>query len=115
MRQVPNAENDGQSAGARSGTDPGASDTAPQTQCVVDQEVHRLIEEAHAQVTALLSGHGDQREGLIRALLQAETGDAADADAYAAAGVAIHIPEVESDMSARSGNWIHGRPVNVLR
>ena len=70
----------------------GASETSPRTQWVVDQEVHRLIEEAHAEVTTLLSAHRDQLEGLTRALLQAETLDAGDA--YAAAGVPSHTPGV---------------------
>ncbi len=64
---------------------PGASETSPQTQLVVDQEVRRMVEEAHGEVTRLLTEHRDQLDSLARALLKAETLDAADA--YAAAGV----------------------------
>jgi cell division protease FtsH len=66
---------------------PGASETSPQTQWLVDQEVQRLIEEAHVDVTALLTDHRPQLESLSRALLAAETLDAPAA--YAAAGVAM--------------------------
>ena len=64
---------------------PGASETSPQTQLVVDQEVRRMVEEAHAEVTRLLTEHRDQLDSLARALLEAETLDAPEA--YAAAGV----------------------------
>jgi cell division protease FtsH len=64
---------------------PGAAETSPQTQWLVDQEVQRLIEEAHASVTQLLTDHRSQLESLARALLAAETLDGLDA--YAAAGV----------------------------
>jgi cell division protease FtsH len=64
---------------------PGASETSPQTQWLVDQEVQGLIEHAHAEVTQLLTDRRAQLERLARALLAGETLDA-DA-AYAAAGV----------------------------
>jgi cell division protease FtsH len=64
---------------------PGASETSESTQRLVDEEVRRLVEDAHAEVTKMLSEHRDQLESLTRALLDAETLDAADA--YAAAGV----------------------------
>ena len=73
---------------------PGASETSPQTQWLVDQEVQRLIEDAHAQVTRLLTDHRPQLERLTRALLAAETLDA-DA-AYAAA----RVPTRPSDPSS---------------
>jgi cell division protease FtsH len=66
---------------------PGASETSPQTQWLVDQEVERLIETAHGTVTQLLTDHRAQLESLARAVLAAETLDAPDA--YAAAGVAM--------------------------
>jgi cell division protease FtsH len=64
---------------------PGAAETSPQTQWLLDQEVQHLIEAAHTTVTQLLTGHRSQLESLTHALLAAETLDAADA--YAAAGV----------------------------
>ncbi len=70
---------------------PGSSETSPQTQWLVDEEVHRLVDEAHAQVTQLLTGHRDQLDGLAHALLAAETLDAIDA--YAAAGISMRRTE----------------------
>ena len=64
---------------------PGASDTSPETQRLLDEEVHKLVEGAHAQVTRMLEDHRDQLESLARALLSAETLDSADA--YPAAGL----------------------------
>ena len=46
--------------------------------------IRRLVDEAHADVTKLLTDHRAQLESLTRALLKSETLDAADA--YAAAG-----------------------------
>ena len=62
----------------------GASEISPQTQWLIDDQVRRLVDDAHAEVTQLLAEHRDQLESLTRALLDAETLDAADA--YAAAG-----------------------------
>jgi cell division protease FtsH len=64
---------------------PGSSETSETTQRLVDEEVRRLVEDAHAEVTGLLSKHRNQLESLARALLAAETLDAPEA--YAAAGV----------------------------
>jgi cell division protease FtsH len=63
---------------------PGTAETSPDTQRLIDEEVRRLVDEAHADVTKLLSDHRAQLESLTRALLKSETLDAADA--YAAAG-----------------------------
>jgi cell division protease FtsH len=64
---------------------PGASETSQETQRIVDNEVHTLVETAHQDVTRLLEEHRDQLEHLAQALLKAETLDAPEA--YAAAGV----------------------------
>jgi cell division protease FtsH len=74
---------------------PGVSETSPQMQYVVDQEVQRLIEEAHGEVTQLLAENRDKLDSLARALLAAETLDAADA--YAAAGVRMRSAELVPD------------------
>ena len=66
---------------------PGASETSPQTQWAIDQEVQRLVEGAHTEVTQLLAGHRQQLDSLAKALLKAETLDAPTA--YAAAGVPL--------------------------
>jgi cell division protease FtsH len=72
---------------------PGASETSPQTQWLVDQEVQRLVEDAHAEVVQLLGERRSQLDSLAHALLDAETLDAEDA--YAAAGVPmpVAVPE----------------------
>jgi cell division protease FtsH len=72
---------------------PGASETSPQTQWLVDEEVRRIVDDAHAEVTHLVSEHREQLEGLTHALLKAETLDAADA--YAAASVPMRTAELQ--------------------
>jgi cell division protease FtsH len=70
---------------------PGVSETSETTQRLIDEEVRRLVDSAHEEVTRLLVEHRDQLEGLAQALLKVETLDAQDA--YAAAGVAAHSAE----------------------
>jgi cell division protease FtsH len=64
---------------------PGAAQTSETTQRLVDEEVRRIVEEAHNAVTKLLSDHRDQLDSLTEALLAAETLD--EEDAYRAARV----------------------------
>jgi cell division protease FtsH len=64
---------------------PGVSEVAPETQKLVDDEVRRIVEEAHRDVIALLGEHRGQLDSLANALLEHETLD--EDDAYAAAGV----------------------------
>jgi len=64
---------------------PGASDISPVTQQLVDEEVRHLIEDAHEQVTQLMSANRDKLEGLAEALLGHETLE--QDEAYAAAGI----------------------------
>ena len=73
---------------------PGVSETSPETQSLVDDEVRRLVDDAHAEVTQLLTEHRDQLDSLANALLKAETLDAADA--YGAAGIPMRTPEPEA-------------------
>ncbi len=72
---------------------PGVSPTSEHTQRTVDDEVHRLVEGAHQEVTSLLTEHRNQLDSLAQALLSAETLDAPAA--YAAAG--LPMPEMEPD------------------
>jgi cell division protease FtsH len=72
---------------------PGASETSPQMQWLVDEEVRRIIDDAHAEVTQLIQDHRDQLDSLSHALLKAETLDAPDA--YAAAGVPMRAAELQ--------------------
>ena len=55
---------------------PGTSELSPQTQAAVDEEVRRVIEEAHQAVTTLLTDHRAQLDSLASSLLSAETLDA---------------------------------------
>jgi cell division protease FtsH len=77
---------------------PGAAETSPQTQWLVDQEVQHLVEASHATVTKLLAAHRPQLENLARSLLAEETLD--EPAAYAAAGVATHLVEPSSETLA---------------
>jgi cell division protease FtsH len=77
---------------------PGASEASEQTQSLVDQEVRRLVDDAHAEVTQLLSEHRDQLDHLSHALLDAETLDAVDA--YTAAGVPMRGVELQPESAA---------------
>ncbi|MBV9534333.1 MAG: ATP-dependent zinc metalloprotease FtsH [Solirubrobacterales bacterium] len=74
---------------------PGSSETSPQTQWLIDDEVHGLIDDAHAEVTHLLSDHRDQLDSLAHKLLEAETLDAPDA--YAAANVPMRAAELQPE------------------
>ncbi|MDX6411637.1 MAG: cell division protease FtsH [Gaiellaceae bacterium] len=64
---------------------PGTAEVSPQTQQLVDDEVRRIVEEAHQQVTALLRENRGRLDSLAAALLEHETLD--EDDVYAAAGV----------------------------
>jgi cell division protease FtsH len=70
---------------------PGLSETSEATHDLVDEEVRKLVENAHEEVTRLLAEHREQLESLTQALLKAETLDGKDA--YAAAGVPAHEEE----------------------
>src|SRR5688500_9212260 len=48
---------------------PGVSEVSEHTQKVVDEEVRRIVEEAHQEVTRLLSEHRDRLDSLTEALL----------------------------------------------
>jgi cell division protease FtsH len=64
---------------------PGASETSESTQRLVDEEIRRIVETAHGEVTQLLRAHRPELDSLVGALLEHETLD--EADAYAAAGL----------------------------
>jgi cell division protease FtsH len=63
---------------------PGVAEVSPETQRLVDEEVRRIVEEAHQEVVALLQANRDKLDSLAAALLEHETLD--EEDAYAAAG-----------------------------
>ena len=75
---------------------PGVSEVSPQTQALIDEEVQRLIDDAHRAVTALLTDHRAQLDSLASALLAAETLDAPAA--YAAAMVPPRPPANQAEL-----------------
>jgi cell division protease FtsH len=79
---------------------PGTSETSAATAQLIDDEVRRIVDEAHGEVTRLLSDHRDQLESLTRALLEAETLDSDDA--YAAAGQAAHVEAEDPPLDTRA-------------
>ena len=64
---------------------PGVPEVAPETQKLLDDEVRRIVGEAHAEVVTLLTENRPRLDALASALLEHETLD--EADAYEAAGV----------------------------
>jgi cell division protease FtsH len=64
---------------------PGAAPVSAETQRIVDEEVHQLVERCQAEVTELLTENRDKLDALVRALMERETLD--EEDAYAVAGV----------------------------
>jgi cell division protease FtsH len=65
---------------------PGTSDISEHTQQLIDEEVRRIVDEAHQQVVTLLRANRAKLDSLAQALLEHETLD--EDAAYAAAGVA---------------------------
>jgi cell division protease FtsH len=64
---------------------PGAAQVSEETQRLIDEEVRRLVADAHVEVRALLDENRGRLDSLAKALLEHETLD--QADAYAAAGL----------------------------
>jgi cell division protease FtsH len=64
---------------------PGVAEVSPETQRLIDEEVRRVVAEAHQDVVALLRANRAKLDSLAHALLEHETLD--EDDAYAAAGV----------------------------
>ncbi len=64
---------------------PGAEEVSPATKQLLDQEVHHLVEDAHEQVTQLLSGNRGRLDALAQGLLDHETLE--QEEAYAIAGI----------------------------
>jgi cell division protease FtsH len=75
------------------GSYPGASEVSPRTQEQIDEEVRRIVEEAHKDVLALLEENRGKLDSLAAALIEHETLD--EDDAYTAAGVAHAHSEPE--------------------
>jgi cell division protease FtsH len=63
---------------------PGAAETSEATQRLVDEEVRRIVESAHTEVSGLLREHRANLDSLVARLLDRETLDGVDAYAAAA-------------------------------
>src|ERR1700747_2286033 len=83
---------------------PGASETSPQTQWLVDQEVQKIVDAAHGDVVALLKENRDKLDSLAAALLEHETLD--EDEAYAAA-------QVEKRAESATGEVAGGAPKDL--
>jgi cell division protease FtsH len=86
------------SADGRAAYYPGGSEVSERTQELVDQEMRRIVDEAHQQVTKLLQENRGKLDALAKALLEHETLD--EEDAYAAAGVERQPDEASGELSA---------------
>src|SRR5947199_620795 len=64
---------------------PGVAEVSQDTQKLLDDEVRRIVDEAHDEVVALLHEHRDKLDSLVTALLEHAPLD--EDDAYRAAGV----------------------------
>ena len=78
---------------------PGVSESSEATQRLVDEEVRKLVNSSHEEVTQLLVERREQLDSLTQALLKSETLEAKDA--YAAAGVPMR-PEERQEEAAVS-------------
>ena len=77
---------------------PGVSETSQATQQLVDDEVRRLVDDAHREVTEVLGAHRPQLDALTHALLEVETLDGIDA--YRAAGLPMQLPDQSQPRAA---------------
>jgi cell division protease FtsH len=75
---------------------PSANGTSEQTHRLIDTEVRRIVEAAHAEASELLGSERDRLDALAQALIEHETLD--EVDAYGAAGIPHGVDE-DSDVS----------------
>jgi cell division protease FtsH len=83
---------------------PGGAEASPETQKLLDQEVRRIVTDAHADVVALLTDNRARLDALASALLEHETLD--EVDAYAAAGVTRPQPSLVGELAAAARSRI---------
>jgi cell division protease FtsH len=86
---------------------PGVAEVSPDTQSLIDEEVHRIVEEGHREVVELLEQNRGKLDSLAAALLEHETLD--EVDAYAAAGVPRAGKAGAGPYSAAARSRIGGR------
>jgi cell division protease FtsH len=85
---------------------PGVPEASPHTQQLVDDEVRRIVEEAHGEVLELLRQNRDKLDSLAAALLEHETLD--EEDVYAAAGVERRAVTSADSYSAAARSRVRG-------
>jgi cell division protease FtsH len=86
---------------------PGSSEVSAHTQQLIDEEVRRIVDEAHEEVVALLTGNRARLDSLVQALLEHETLD--EEEAYAAAGVSRTPADAERKPAIAAQNALPGR------
>ena len=77
---------------------PGVAEVSPETQKLLDDEVRRIVAQAHEEVVTLLTENRARLDALASALLEHETLD--ETDAYAAAGVTRPQTSLAGDLAA---------------
>jgi cell division protease FtsH len=87
---------------------PGAAEISPQTQRVLDDEVRRIVSEAHEEVLALLRENRARLDALAHALLERETLD--EEDAYTAAGLSRAQAAPAEELAAAARSMTEGDP-----
>ena len=83
---------------------PGVADVSPETRKLVDEEVRRIVAEAHDEVVMVLTENRARLDGLASALLEHETLD--EDDAYAAAGVTRPQPSAAGELATAARSRI---------
>jgi cell division protease FtsH len=84
---------------------PGAAEVSERTQQLIDDEMRRIVDEAHEQTVKLLRENRGKLDGLAEALLEHETLD--EDEAYAAAGVE-HAPDETSAQYTAAAAHVSG-------
>jgi cell division protease FtsH len=83
---------------------PGVAEVSPETRKLVDEEVRRIVGEAHDEVVMVLTENRARLDGLASALLEHETLD--EDDAYAAAGVTRPQPSAAGELATAARSRI---------
>jgi cell division protease FtsH len=83
---------------------PGVAEVSPETRKLVDEEVRRIVAEAHDEVVMVLTENRARLDGLASALLEHETLD--EDDAYAAAGVTRPQPSAAGELATAARSRI---------
>jgi cell division protease FtsH len=83
---------------------PGVAEVSPETRKLVDEEVRRIVADAHDEVVMVLTENRARHDGLASALLEHETLD--ENDAYAAADVTRPQPSAAGELATAARSRI---------